>query len=398
MRTSRPRRVLLRHAMVRLAGRTGLAALCLAAIAGASAADTGLTPEALATAKPGTVLKSWPIETGVPQGYKGLNILYLSTGPGDRPVAVTGLIYFPAAPAAAPRDIVAWAHPTTGIAKGCAPSLLPDVAPTIQGLERFAAAGYVVVATDYIGLGSDATHPYLIGRAEAANVLDSVRAARNIADTGAGPRFAVWGHSQGGHASLFAGETAAAYAPELELVGVAAAAPVTDIAAMYAADRDRQAGRALIAMIVRSWTRVFAIPLDDVVHASAQPPFKTFAADCFRTLAEFNKFDADDAALPHDFLKVDPLSYAPLRTRMDENLPGRLPQGLPAFLALAMADTIVPPALTEAHMQRLCAAGTPVALARLPDTIHALAAYAGAEAAALWIADRFAGKPAPSDC
>lgn len=387
-----------RARVLSLAVGAGLAALGLAAVWGASRAETDLTPETLAATPPGTVLKSWPIETGVPQGYEGLHVLYLSTGPAGRPVAVTGVIYFPAAPAAAPRDVVAWAHPTTGIARGCAPSLLPDVAPTIQGLDRFAAAGYVVVATDYIGLGSDTAHPYLIGKIEAANVLDSVRAARNIADTGAGPRFAVWGHSQGGHASLFTGETAAAYAPELKLVGVAAAAPVTDIAAMYAADRDRQAGRALIAMIVRSWTRVFAVPLDDVVQAGVQAPFKTFAADCVRTLAEYNRFDADDGALPHDFLKVDPLAYAPLRTRMDENRPGPLPQGLPAFLALAEADTIVPPALTEAHMERLCAAGTPVALARLPDTIHALAAHAGAEAAALWIADRFAGKPAPSDC
>jgi len=35
------------------------------------------------------------------------------------------------------------------------------------------------------------------------------------------------GHSQGGHASLYTGELAASYAPDLKLVSVAAAAPAT---------------------------------------------------------------------------------------------------------------------------------------------------------------------------
>ena len=36
--------------------------------------------------------------------------------------------------------------------------------------------GYVVAATDYPGLGSMGTHPYLIGVTEAHAVLDFVRA------------------------------------------------------------------------------------------------------------------------------------------------------------------------------------------------------------------------------
>ena len=34
----------------------------------------------------------------------------------------------------------------------------------------------------------------------------------------------VYGHSQGGHGALFAGELAASYAPDLHVVGVVAAA------------------------------------------------------------------------------------------------------------------------------------------------------------------------------
>ncbi len=57
------------------------------------------------------------------------------------------------------------------------------------------------------------------GASEAMNALDSVRAARNLAAAHAGSDFVVWGHSQGGQASLFTEQLASVYAPELHLVG-----------------------------------------------------------------------------------------------------------------------------------------------------------------------------------
>jgi alpha-beta hydrolase superfamily lysophospholipase len=81
---------------------------------------------------------------------------------------------------------------------------MPDLAGTIWGLAEMMARGYVVVATDHPGLGTPGMHPYLIGVSEGRAVLDSVRAARDLPDAGASNRFVVWGHSQGGHASLYA--------------------------------------------------------------------------------------------------------------------------------------------------------------------------------------------------
>ena len=104
--------------------------------------------------------------------------------------------------------------------------------------------GFVIAATDYAGLGGQGMHPYLIGLSEARAVLDSVRAARQLPDAAAGDRFAVWGHSQGGHAALFTGEQAASYAPELKLVGVAAAAPATYLGELFRADRGSSAATA----------------------------------------------------------------------------------------------------------------------------------------------------------
>jgi alpha-beta hydrolase superfamily lysophospholipase len=39
----------------------------------------------------------------------------------------------------------------------------------------------------------------------------------------------LWGHSQGGQAVLFAAERSAEYAPELQVLGVAVAAPAADL-------------------------------------------------------------------------------------------------------------------------------------------------------------------------
>ena len=113
----------------------------------------------------------------------------------------------------------------------------------IWGLPDMLAQGYVVVATDYPGLGTPGIHPYLIGISEARAVLDSVRAARALPNTGASNRFAVWGHSQGGHAALYTGELAASYAPELKLVGIAAAAPATYLVELFDADKRTQPAR-----------------------------------------------------------------------------------------------------------------------------------------------------------
>ena len=58
---------------------------------------------------------------------------------------------------------------------------MPDVSGIISGLADMLRQGYVVVATDYPGLGVPGmNHPYLIGVSEGRAVLNSVRAARDL--------------------------------------------------------------------------------------------------------------------------------------------------------------------------------------------------------------------------
>ena len=73
----------------------------------------------------------------------------------------------------------------------------------------YAAQGYTVVATDYLGFAQStyAYHPYLHADSEASSVIDSIRAARNAAPrVGAklSGKVMLTGYSQGGHSSMAA--------------------------------------------------------------------------------------------------------------------------------------------------------------------------------------------------
>ena len=120
-------------------------------------------PDPLTAGDPGTVIRSEALR-GLPAGTRGWRVLYLSTDPAGTAIAVSGTVFAPDAPAPpGGRPVIAWAHPTTGVDRRCAPSMdFPE-----EGLSRvpeydeLIAAGAVVVFTDYPGLGTPGPHPYL---------------------------------------------------------------------------------------------------------------------------------------------------------------------------------------------------------------------------------------------
>ena len=211
-------------------------------------------PDPLPEGPPGTIIRSEVID-GFRPGATAYRVLYTSTGYDGNPTAVSGFVLVPEGePPADGRKVVAYTHGTVGVASNCAPSLVTSQEQQplfVEGGDDLLAAGYVVAASDYQGLGTPGPHPYLVGESEGMNALDSVRAARNLSEAGAGDDFVVWGHSQGGHAALFTAQLAASYAPELSLVGVAAGAPVPNLRDLFAVNIETTVGRVLIAMALQ---------------------------------------------------------------------------------------------------------------------------------------------------
>ena len=387
----------------RLAGLSGMLAAVVCAWLVSSPASAGafsfyeVSAGALA-GPPGSIIRSEKF-AGAPWGTHATRVLYRSTGLAGEPIAVSAVVVVPTTPPPAEgHPIVAWAHPTTGVARKCAPSLLLDqVMPTISGLEELVKRGYVVVATDYPGLGTDSVHPYLVGPSEGRAVLDSVRVARAL--TGAGSRFAVWGHSQGGHAALWTADLAATYAPELALVGIAAAAPASDLAMLFDDDLGTTAGQVLTALSLWSWSHVFEASLDSVVLPHAIKPVGRIGGQCVSGFADLLVDASAYAEIEKGFLKGDPARIAPWSTYLTENSPGkRAGKWPPVFIAQGGADTIVDPPVTTNFAIKLCNQGVNVRYFSVPGATHEVIATVAEKAAVAWIADRFAEKLAPTDC
>ena len=363
-------------------------------------------PATLPVAPPGTILKSRPI-TGTPSGSRGWNVLYLSTGLDGKPRATSGSIFVPTTPAPpGGRNVVAWAHGTSGVAPRCAPSLRPGGnAASIPGFAQFIAAGYVVTATDYPGLGTASPHPYLVGRSEGVAVLDSVRAAGHLPEADATSTFAVWGHSQGGHAALFAGQQWGDYAPDLKLVGVAAAAPATELRELLEHDIGGVAGNVLAAMAVVSWSQVYAadgLTQSEMLHTAAIPSARLIADNCIETSQQLLVDLPSAEVLNVGFKGVDakdhtwtpPASWeAPLR----ENTPsGPIP--VPVLINQGTADTVVWPGITTNWVNSQCQAGMRLTEKLYDGRTHLDIATASAPDTDAWFAARFAGQPATSTC
>jgi len=130
---------------------------------------------------PGRMLRAEPLDPtlGLAMAGEQFRVLYSSTDgmDGKTPAVVSGTVFLPkGTPPAGGWPLIAWAHGTTGIADICAPSWEARSYRDVSYLNTWLQQGYVIVATDYQGLGTPGPHPYLAVRPEAYSVLDSIRA------------------------------------------------------------------------------------------------------------------------------------------------------------------------------------------------------------------------------
>ncbi len=398
-----------RHRSVRLVGAVvGLAlalggAVVSASIRGAQPDDPPAfytAPSPLPDGPPGTILRTEVIN-GYLEGATTYRVLYTSTNLEGEPTAVSGIIAVPDTPAPqGGRRVLTFTHGTVGVTPRCAPSLrsVEQTPLGIEGGPAFIAAGYVVAATDYQGLGTAGTHPYLVGEVEAMNALDIIRAARNLEGVAAGSEFAVWGHSQGGHASLFTGEVASGYAPELDLVGVAAGGPVPDLVELFEVNIGTRVGKILIAMALYAWSETFEVDLGTVVTPTALPVVGKIAQNCLYGPGQLLGSLPGALILDLTFVSGRPWELEPWTSIIADNNPGQVPTDAPMLIVQSDADTIVAPDVTRRFVEQLCADGATVELMELQGVSHL---DTGAEAAPdvlSWINDRFKGLKPSTTC
>lgn len=371
----------------------GLAGGLLAACGGSSSSAPPPSRDAA-----GSVISSTPI-AGAPAGSQGWRITYRTTTASGAPAVSEGTVYASTAarPASGKRLVVAWAHPTLGMGADCSPSRASDPALGIPGFAEMMAKGWVVASTDYSGLGSKGTLPYLVSAGEARNVIDSVRAAEHIAAAEAGSTFAVWGHSQGGHASLATADFARSYAPELKLVGVAAAAPAAELSSLFDLQWQGTVAWVIGSEVISLWPRFYpelkpaSIATSLAIEASPKLGATCITADESALLASFGPY------LAKPFFSSNPTSSPTWRAKIVANTPSPA-RGVPVYVAQGLEDDVVLPSTTAQLQTSWCEQGSKVEIAWFPTATHFTVPSQAAPSAVGWLGDRFAGRPASSTC
>lgn len=350
-------------------------------------------PESLPDGAPGLVIRSEELTSDLPRGSQAWRILYKTTDLNDRPIAVSGLLIVPTAKAENPRPILAIAHGTQGIYPYCATSQRTNPLH-FEDLQTAIDEGFVVVATDYPGLGTPGIHPYLVGKVEGQSVLDSVRAARNLVSD-AGTEFGIIGASQGGHAAMFAAQMAPSYAPELTLKGTIAQAGAFDLAGILEARSQDRIGAMLFPYVFYSWAHTYPnVSMEDAIAPGMEEKVEQLARACLTDPLQYLKIR--DIPTGGELLAIDPTQVEPWKSLIAQNTPTE-PVETPLLLVHGTADQVIPFEGSVDEAARRCAAGEDVTFLRYLGVNHATVPESTLTALG-WLEDRFAGRPSTSNC
>jgi pimeloyl-ACP methyl ester carboxylesterase len=347
------------------------------------------------------LLRSEPDSRGAPAGARAWRILYTTTRDDHTPAVASALVLAATQIPPGPRPVLAWAHGATGIVAGCAPSLLDDPlgSGAMPGLDQALAHGWVVVATDYPGLGTAGPHPFLIGQGEARSVLDAVRAARHLASVNLADRTVVWGHSQGGNAALWTGILAPTYAPDAGVIGVAALAPGSNLTPLAENWGQGKGDAIFAAYLIEAYSDTYPdVGFHTYVRSTAEIQVHELASQCLSE-SQFYRSGVSSLLFGRSIWAIDPASGA-FGRRLLENTPtGPIP--VPVLIAQGGADVVVPPTVQADYVHARCAAGGRVDYRIYPDRTHVgLIATDSPLIPDLvqWTQDRLDGKPAASTC
>ncbi len=362
----------------------------------AHAPDAFYDPPSDMSLQPGALLRSEPLKDVIlPAGMRGWRILYATTVDDSTPATAVATVFAPTDPPAGPRPVIAWEHATTGLLQKCMPSLLSTPTKGIPERDRIVMAGWVVIATDYSFAEKGGPHPYLIGEGEARATLDSVRAARQMSELTLDNRMVVWGYSQGGHAALWTGIVGPRYAPDLEILGVAAIAPAANIKNILAmnVEVDKRFG----PYLALSYSRFYP----DITFEQAVRPEALDAARQIVNLCESadpKRIEALAATVDGPALATS--SNKALQARLEQNTADG-PIQAPVVIAQGLSDIVVPPSATDAYVEERCSAGQRLEYWTFAGRDHGTIVQPGTPLEELlirWTTARFANEPQASGC
>lgn len=352
-------------------------------------------------AKRGQLLRQEPLEPELllENAGSGTRILYSSLSFSDEPVAVSGAVFIPKGEAPAGGwPVVAWSHGTVGIADVCAPSKAGRSERDVAYLNQWLAAGYAIVATDYEGLGTPGTHPYLHCKSEANGNIDAVHAAHKLASS-LSDRWVVTGQSQGGQGALCTGAYVEQADSSLQFLGTLATAPGVNFMQRFGSGKAEDPNPYIgIALLLG---RAFE---------TYEPTFKREDAFTEQSLAlmpytdttcvfELFSIGVKAGLTSGQSMKVIPFSETPgvaaAARHMEIPLQG---WNQPVYIAQGTADELVRDQDVYDFAADLCRQDVAVVLEVFEGADHSGPVNQGFKGFEQWVAARFAGDAAGNNC
>jgi pimeloyl-ACP methyl ester carboxylesterase len=167
----------------------------------------------------------------------------------------------------------------------------------------FAGHCYLVVASDYVGLGvSPGRHPFMHAGSEASAVIDAWRAARQVAEQQdiAWPRDAfLVGFSQGAHATMAAAAHLPADFSLRALAGISGPYNLSDIQLAFTLEGESPVDSAYLGYILSAYAQLYPAPASG---AYLMPPYDQTLAGFFDGSQRIQDLIPDLPATPHALL------------------------------------------------------------------------------------------------
>jgi len=319
----------------------------------------------------------------IDNGYAITRITFVTDGRLARAVVT---VPFPIVPPLGGYHVVVHNPGTVGVADVCA------VGESVLGTglaAYFGAYGFIGVALDYPGLGTEGAHPYLVSVVEGRAALDAARAAIAHARMNLVPvsrRVAIAGNSQGGHATIAAAQEHLTYAPTVDVRAFAAAAPASLLLDSWSAGVV-VAGSHLMyhALVVYAWAEHYGHHGAPLFHEDLAPTLDdVMSTHC---VASVTGAPLLENALPHDatalfdaafltaYAASDLSAYPALASGFVENRLGPYAQSAPLLIYQGAEDSVVLRSMTDALVDELRAGGVIVDYRIVDDARHTDVAF-----------------------
>jgi hypothetical protein len=358
---------------------------------------------------PGTVLRSRQVTLvgfTTAQTTASYQLLYRTTDANGGPIAAVTTVILPTTPALGPRKLLSYQTYEDSLTTNCAPSYTMrggnkgGSTQAVEQAEMGAALlrGWEVVVPDYEGPLSEQA----IGPLEGMTTLDSIRAAESFAPAqlgGASTPVAMIGYSGGAIPSVWANALARWYAPELNIVGVAAGGIPANIAPLLPVWDGGAFSGAAIGILV-SVDRAFQIDLNSLLNAKGQALAAQDATDANGCGGSIVNAPYVPASSYSNYPNMPALMAVPRVERAFARLNlinGPVPVA-PSHFYNAINDELATIGPVDQLFATNCSQGAVIDYYRDPVGDHVSGMSAYLPASIQYLQDRFAGKPAPNTC